>query len=58
MKLAIRIFALTLVVAGVSAASTPTTAHFVSHLSATGPLPTPGPTPDRLPYPTCCVPGH
>ncbi len=51
MKLAIRIFAMTIVVAGVAAAATtPRTAYVVpSHISATGPLP----TPDSLPVPGC-----
>lgn len=51
MKLAIRIFALSIAVAGLaSAATTPVTASAVSsHLSATGPLP----SPDSMPGPKC-----
>ena len=53
MKLAIRIIALTIVVAGAAAAATtPKTTPFVSHQSATGPLPRPDNT--LLPLPWCC----
>src|ERR1035438_8995861 len=54
MKLAIRIIALTIVVAGAAAAATtPKTTPFVSHQSATGPLPRPAPRPDSAPGPGC-----
>ncbi|MGD0787146.1 MAG: hypothetical protein ABR898_04115 [Terracidiphilus sp.] len=55
MKLAVRIFALTIVFAGAAAASvSPATAHAVpSRLSATGTLP----APHELPVPFC-VPGY
>jgi len=56
MKLAIRIFALTMVFAGVAAAVSPATTRVIpSHQSATGPLP----RPDNLPGPVCApgIPG-
>lgn len=55
MKLAIRIFALAIVVTGsIAAAVPPTVARAIpGHLSATGPLP----APKALPAPFC-VPGY
>jgi hypothetical protein len=49
MKLAIRIFVLTMVFAGVAAAVSPSTSIIPSHQSATGPLP----RPDNFPGPVC-----
>jgi hypothetical protein len=50
MKLAVRIFVLTVVFAGVAAAISPaTTRALPSHQSATGPLP----RPDTFPGPVC-----
>jgi hypothetical protein len=52
MKLAIRIFALTVVVAGAAAAATtPRTTPIVSHQSATATLPVPGCDPFLCPPP-------
>jgi hypothetical protein len=52
MKLAVRIFVLTIVFTGVAAAVSPSTSIIPSHQSATGPLP----RPDTLPGPVC-MPG-